>query len=197
MVHADTMIAPSVSRRRRAVFLDRDGVINRPFVREGRPFPPRNLGELQILPGVREACELMRKLGYLLIVATNQPDVGRGTISRETVDEMHRSLLEQLPIDRVSTCFHAGNGVPCGCRKPLPGMLLRAAEEFEIDLASSFMIGDRWRDVDCGFNAGCRTFFIDWGYRETLKRQPDYRVDSLLAAAHAIQNLTLSRHAPI
>jgi D-glycero-D-manno-heptose 1,7-bisphosphate phosphatase len=115
---------------------------------------------------------------------------------REAVDTIHRALLDQLPIDHVLTCFHAGaaHGDPCQCRKPLPGMLLRAAEEFKIDLANSFMIGDRWRDVECGFNAGCRTFFVDWGYRETLKREPDYRVDNLLAAAHLIQSLTFSSH---
>ncbi|HEV3209855.1 MAG TPA: HAD family hydrolase [Chthoniobacterales bacterium] len=199
-MNADTPIHPYAdgpSHANRAVFLDRDGVINRPLVRGGNPFPPRSLEEFEILPGVHEACELLKGHGYVLIVATNQPDVGRGLLPREAVDTIHRVLLDKLPIDHVLTCFHAGvaHGDPCQCRKPLPGMLLRAAEEFKIDLANSFMIGDRWRDVECGFNAGCRTFFVDWGYRETLKRQPDYRADNLLAAAHLIQNLTFSTHA--
>jgi len=183
--------------KRRAIFLDRDGVINRPLIRGGKPYPPSNVDEFDILPGVPDACRLLKELGFLLVVATNQPDVGRGMLPREAVDTIHRALLDQLPIGHVLTCFHAGaaHGDPCQCRKPLPGMLLRAAEEFEIDLANSFMIGDRWRDVECGFNAGCRTFFVDWGYRETLKREPDYRVDNLLAAAHLIQSLTFSSHA--
>jgi D-glycero-D-manno-heptose 1,7-bisphosphate phosphatase len=177
----------------RAVFLDRDGVINRPLIREGRPYPPVALDEFEILPGVPEACRALKALGFLLVVATNQPDVGRGTLAREAVETIHHWLLQQLPIDQVKTCFHAGEayGEACDCRKPRPGMLFEAAEELKINLAKSFMIGDRWRDVDCGLNAGCRTIFIDWGYQETLKRQPDYRVGNLLEAAKLIQTLPL------
>jgi len=183
--------------KRRAIFLDRDGVINRPLIRAGKPYPPSNVDEFHILPGVPDACRLLKKLGFLLVVATNQPDVGRGTLPRASVETIHRWLPKQLAIDAIFTCFHAGEayGQTCDCRKPRPGMLLQAASELQIDLANSFMIGDRWRDVECGFNAGCRTFLVDWGYRETLKQQPDYRVDNLLAAAHLIQNLTFSTHA--
>jgi D-glycero-D-manno-heptose 1,7-bisphosphate phosphatase len=175
----------------RAVFLDRDGVINRPLIRTGKPYPPAILAEFEILPGVREACHLLKKLGFVLVVATNQPDVGRGTIAREAVETIHTWLLQQLPIDRVMTCFHggAGYGDPCECRKPRPGMLFQAAEALKINLAKSFMIGDRWRDVDCGFNAGCRTIFIDWGYEEKLQRDPHFRVHDLLGAAHLVEQL--------
>jgi D-glycero-D-manno-heptose 1,7-bisphosphate phosphatase len=175
----------------RAVFLDRDGVINRPLIRAGRPYPPATLDEFEILPGVREACQLLKKLGFLLVVATNQPDVGRGTLAREAVETIHSGLLQQLPIDRVMTCFHGGAayGDPCECRKPQPGMLFQAAETLKINLAKSFMIGDRWRDVDCGFNAGCQTIFIDWGYEEELKRDPHFRAHDLLGAAQLIEQL--------
>ena len=140
----------------RAVFLDRDGVINRPLIRAGKPYPPATLDEFEILPDVREACQLLKTLGFLLVVATNQPDVGRGTLAREAVETIHTWMMQQLPIDRVMTCFHGGAvyGDPCECRKPQPGMLLQAAEALKIDLAKSFMIGDRWRDVDCGFQCG-------------------------------------------
>ena len=177
----------------RAVFLDRDGVINRPLIRAGKPYPPATLDEFEILPGVREACQVLKTLGFLLVVATNQPDVGRGTLAREAVEAIHTWMLQQLPIDRVITCFHAGAayGDPCDCRKPRPGMLFQAAEALKIDLAKSFMIGDRWRDVDCGFNAGCKTVFIDWGYQEALKQAPDYRVENILEAAKLIEKLTL------
>jgi D-glycero-D-manno-heptose 1,7-bisphosphate phosphatase len=180
-------------RGRRAIFLDRDGVINSPLIRAGKPYPPSSLGEFEILPGVPEACQTLQELGFLLVVATNQPDVGRGTLARDAVETIHRWLLQQLPLERVMTCFHAGEayGEPCYCRKPRPGMLLKAAEELKINLAKSFMIGDRWRDVDCGLNAGCKTVFIDWGYQETLKRQPDYRAGTLLEAAKLIQTLSL------
>jgi D-glycero-D-manno-heptose 1,7-bisphosphate phosphatase len=176
---------------RRAIFLDRDGVINRPLIRDGKPFPPVSVDEFEILPGVAEACEALKRLGFLLVVATNQPDVGRGTLGREEVETIHRWLSQQLPIDCLMVCFHGGVafGDPCDCRKPQPGMLLKAAEALKIDLAKSFMIGDRWRDVDCGFNAGCQTIFIDWGYEEKLNRDPDFRARDLLGAAQLIEQL--------
>ena len=176
---------------RRAIFLDRDGVINRPLIRDGKPFPPVSVDEFEILPGVTEACEALKRLGFLLVVATNQPDVGRGTLVREEVETVHRWLSQQLPIDCLMVCFHGGAafGDPCDCRKPQPGMLLEAAEALKIDLAKSFMIGDRWRDVDCGFNAGCQTIFIDWGYEEKLNRDPDFRARDLLGAAQLIEQL--------
>jgi D-glycero-D-manno-heptose 1,7-bisphosphate phosphatase len=155
------------------------------------------LAEFEILSGVTEACRVLKELGFALVVATNQPDVGRGTISREAVETIHACLLQQLPIDRVMTCFHGGSafGDPCYCRKPQPGMLRLAAEALKIDLAKSFMIGDRWRDVDCGFNAGCRTIFIDWGYEEELKRDPDFRARNLLDAAQLIEKLEQTNNA--
>ena len=182
-------VAPPVPRR--AIFLDRDGVINRPLIRDGKPFPPVNVDGFEILPGVAEACDALKRLGFLLVVATNQPDVGRGTLVREEVETVHCWLLQQLPIDCLMVCFHGGAsfGDPCDCRKPQPGMLLEAAEALKIDLAKSFMIGDRWRDVDCGFNAGCQTIFIDWGYEEKLNRDPDFRARDLLGAAQLIEQL--------
>jgi D-glycero-D-manno-heptose 1,7-bisphosphate phosphatase len=169
----------------RAVFLDRDGVINRPIVREGKPYPPKSLDQFEILPGVTKACQRLRDAGFLLIVVTNQPDVGRGTLERSKVEEIHSAMLTRVPIDRVFVCYHAGEafGESCDCRKPKPGMLLTAAKEFGIDLAQSFMIGDRWRDMECGYRAGCRTIFVDWGYREVCGEEPNYRVSSLEEAA--------------
>jgi D-glycero-D-manno-heptose 1,7-bisphosphate phosphatase len=176
--------------KRRAVFLDRDGVINRPIIREGKPYPPQSLNEFELLPGVEEACQMLKEAGYLLIVATNQPDVRRGTLQRETVEQIHAAMLEQLPIDRVMVCYHGGEkaGDPCDCRKPRPGMLLNAAKELRIDLGRSFMIGDRWRDIECGARAGCQTIFIDWGYKESLTMVPDRLTKHLFDAAMFITN---------
>jgi D-glycero-D-manno-heptose 1,7-bisphosphate phosphatase len=172
---------------RRAVFLDRDGVINRALEREGKPYPSASPDEFEIFPEVPEACHRLKEAGYLLIVATNQPDVGRGTLKREAVEEIHAEMRRRLPLDRVDVCYHPGKGLSdCDCRKPKPGMLLRAARELSIDLARSWMVGDRWRDVDCGHAAGCRTIFIDRGYAEELKQPPDFRAKNLLAAAEII-----------
>lgn len=170
-----------------AVFLDRDGVVNRALERDGKPYPPTSLSEFEILPGVPEACARLKQAGFLLVVATNQPDVGRGTLKQEAVEAIHAQMLRLLPIDRVEVCYHPGGGQSdCDCRKPKPGMLRRAARELGLDLAQSWMVGDRWRDVDCGRAAGCRTIFIDHGYDEPLRQSPDFRAASLLDAATII-----------
>ena len=172
---------------RRAVFLDRDGVINRSDVRDGRPYAVRRAEDFELLPGVAEACERLRQAGFLLVVATNQPDVTHGTLPLSELEEMHRRMCAALPIDRVEVCFDAAES---DMKKPAPGMLLRAARELEIDLAGSFMVGDRWRDIDCGRAAGCVTVFIDHGYSEKLRSEPDYRVSNLLQAASLILQIT-------
>ena len=175
------------SNRIAAVFLDRDGVINRALERESKPYPPTSLAEFEILPEVPAALKRLKAAGFLLVVATNQPDVGRGTLKPEVVEAIHAHMLAQLPIDRVEVCFHPGQGLSdCDCRKPKPGMLLRAARELNIDLARSWMVGDRWRDVDCGHAAGCKTIFIDYGYAEALRQKPDFSARHLAEAADII-----------
>ena len=161
----------------RAVFLDRDGVINHNEVREGRPHGPQTLEQFVILPGVREAIEAFRAAGFLVIVATNQPN-----IPRDVVETMHAILRETLKPDDIKVCTHV-DADNCACRKPKPGLLLDAARERNIALAQSWMIGDRWRDIEAGRAAGCRTVFIDYGYEhEPRPRAPDVIVGSLLEA---------------
>ena len=173
------------------VFLDRDGVINRALTRAGKPYPPTSLSEFEILPGVPEACATLKAAGFFLVVATNQPDVGRGTLKQKVVEEIHGFIRRQLPIDRIEVCYHAGKGQSdCDCRKPKPGMLLHAANELGIDLAQSWMVGDRWRDIDCGHAAGCRTILIERGYDEALRQAPYFRAQNLLAAAELILRQT-------
>jgi D-glycero-D-manno-heptose 1,7-bisphosphate phosphatase len=171
----------------RAVFLDRDGVINRALEHEEKPYPPRNLAEFEIYPEVPAACAKLKAAGFLLVVATNQPDVGRGTLDQAIVEKIHAHMTSVLPIDRVEVCYDSGQGqFESDCRKPKPGMLLRAARELKIDLAQSWMVGDRWRDVDCGHAAGCQTIFIDRGYDEKLRQKPDFTVKNLAEAAEVI-----------
>ncbi len=176
----------------RIVFLDRDGVINRAVEREGKPYPPGTIVEFEILPEVPAACAKLKAAGFLLVVATNQPDVGRGTLDRADVERIHAHMLSRLPIDRVEVCYHPGKGQSeCDCRKPRPGMLLRAAHDLHADLGRCWMVGDRWRDVDCGHAAGCKTIFIDRGYSEELKQKPDFTAKNLLEAAEVILAHTL------
>ncbi len=173
---------------RRAVFLDRDGVLNRAFVRGGKPYPPASLAELEILPGVEQALAALRKEGFLLVVVTNQPDVARGTTAKRVVEAINAALGAHLPIDEFRTCFH-DSGDECDCRKPKPGALLAAAAHYDIDLYDSFMVGDRWRDIEAGRRAGCRTIFVDYGYREKQPEAVNYRVSSLLEASKIILEL--------
>lgn len=161
-----------MSGGRRAVFLDRDGVLVRASVRDGKPYPPATLDEFEILPGVTETLHALDAAGFLLIVGTNQPDVARGLQRREVVEAMHRRLREALPLDDIKVCYEA-DGSACACHKPKPGLLLEAAREHDIDLPRSYMVGDRWRDVGAGKAAGCFTIFIDRGYAEPLADVPD------------------------
>jgi D-glycero-D-manno-heptose 1,7-bisphosphate phosphatase len=169
----------------RAVFLDRDGVINRAVVRDGKPYPPANVEELEILPGVSDALVALRSAGFLLIVVTNQPDVARGTTPKATVEAINDYLSANLPLDEFRTCYHdSGDG--CDCRKPLPGGILAAANKYSVDLTESYMVGDRWRDIEAGQRAGCKTIFIDYGYAEKQPESTTFTVTSLLEASEII-----------
>jgi D-glycero-D-manno-heptose 1,7-bisphosphate phosphatase len=174
-----------LSAARRAVFLDRDGVINRSLLRNGKPVAPRSLEEFEILPGVPEAIRRLAEAGFLIFVATNQPDIGNGLVDPEIVERMHRQLLDQFPITKIYCCPHRQDA-GCACRKPRPGMLLAAAREFGVNLAASFMVGDRYSDVQAAEAAGCTPVFIDYKYVET----PDFPVklacENLLQAGDAI-----------
>ena len=179
---------------RRAVFLDRDGVLNRAYVRDGKPYPPDTLAQLEILPGVPAALEQLRSAGFLNVVVTNQPDVATGKQRRDVVEAMHAHLLKKLQIDAIKVCYHA-DSERCACRKPAPGMLLDAARELGIDIAASSMVGDRWRDVGAGHAAGCeKNYFIDNHYTEKRPEKPYLAVKSLPEAAALI--LASARHFP-
>ena len=167
---------------RRAVFLDRDGVINRAIVHDGRPYPPASLAEVEVLPGVSDALGVLHDKGFMLIVVTNQPDVARGTTKKDTVEKIHASLAAELKIDEFRVCYH-DNEDRCDCRKPKAGALIAASKKHGVDLGGSYMVGDRWRDIQAGQAAGCKTIFIDYGYQEKQPKSPDYRCSSLTEAA--------------
>jgi len=168
--------------RRRAVFLDRDGVINRAIVQDGRPYPPASADAVDVLPGVSLALQRLKAAGYMLVVVTNQPDVARGVQSRAEVEAIHARLASVLPIDEFRACYH-DDGDGCACRKPKPGMIVDAARDHRLDMSASVMVGDRWRDVEAGRQAGCATVFIDCGYAEPAPDCPDVVVASIEEAA--------------
>jgi D-glycero-D-manno-heptose 1,7-bisphosphate phosphatase len=174
----------------RAVFLDRDGVVNKAVVREGKPYPPNSVEEMEIAPDAEEALTLLKKAGFALLVITNQPDVARSSQSREAVEAINRRLMAALPIDQIYVCYHDDRD-GCECRKPLPGLILQAAREWQIDLGQqSFLIGDRWKDIEAGRRAGCTNILIEMHYAEKQAVEPDYRVNNLLEAAQLVVELT-------
>jgi D-glycero-D-manno-heptose 1,7-bisphosphate phosphatase len=168
------------------VFLDRDGLLNRAFLQaDGKSHPPASPQELEILPGVMDVCQSLRRAGFLLIVVTNQPDVARGTQRREVVEAINMELRRQLPLDDIRVCYH-DTPDNCLCRKPKPGMLLEAASIWDIDVRKSFLIGDRWTDVAAGRRAGCKTVLVSPDPSEARRFQPDFQTDSLREAENWI-----------
>jgi D-glycero-D-manno-heptose 1,7-bisphosphate phosphatase len=175
------------SMSRRAVFLDRDGVLNAVSLKDGVTHPPESVDALEVLDGVPAALEMLRARELLRIVVTNQPDVARGRQTRQAVEAINQRLMQALPLDAVLTCYH-DDPDRCACRKPKPGLFFRAAEQFAIDLGRSFMVGDRMSDVTAGRAAGCRTFLVRGG-PGSEPGAADYEVDGLLEAARKIVEL--------
>ncbi len=169
-----------------AVFLDRDGVLNEAVVRDGKPYPPDSAVDVKIVAGAVEALGRLKALGLPLIVVTNQPDVARGRQTVAAVEAIHQRLKAELPIDDFLACYHDDRD-GCVCRKPKPGLILEGAARHGADPGRSFLVGDRWRDIDAGQAAGCRTVWIDRGYRERgPSAAADARVTSLAEAVEWI-----------
>lgn len=170
---------------RRAVFLDRDGVLNRSVLINGVPKPPSQIGEVAIIDGVIAAIQILMSHDFMPVVVTNQPDVARGATTRSRVESINTYIGEATNIKHFYTCFHDDSDL-CKCRKPQPGLLLRAAQELNLDIYQSFLVGDRWSDISAGQAAGCQTFFIDYSYPEDQPKMPFIRVKSLFEAVSQI-----------
>src|SRR5262245_62199034 len=177
---------------RAAVFLDRDGVIVRAEVRNGKSYAPRRLEDFRLLPGAGESIRALQANGFLTVVVTNQPDIGNGLVDPAVVDEMHAIMRKKLPLDSIEVCPHRQTD-NCECRKPRAGMLRAAAERFSIDFSSSFMVGDRCSDMVAGRAVGCYTLFVDRGYDRCSDVRPDAVVRSV---RQAVQHM-LSRIVPL
>lgn len=173
---------PQSGRSKRAVFLDRDGVVNRAPVIDGVPCSPNNIQELEIISGVKEAVSLLISRGYELVVVTNQPNVARGTLREDELLQIHQEIAMHTGIKHFFACIHDDRD-ECNCRKPRPGMLIDAAMRLNLDLQKSFLVGDRWKDIEAGRTVGCQCYFIDYRYQEKFPSQPFHRVTSLLEAA--------------
>lgn len=173
---------------KKAAFLDRDGVINANVERDGKPVAPVSFSDFRILPGVEDAVHALKRAGFLIVIVTNQPDIGTGRTTLAELEAMHGEIRRRMPIDDIKACFHV-DADQCHCRKPKPGMITDAAAELNISLADSYLVGDRWRDVEAGRAAGCRTIFVDSGYKQDGPLHPDWTVTSLPEAAAIILNI--------
>ena len=170
---------------KKAVFLDRDGVINRSKLVDGVAKPPSEISEVEILEGVIHSIKILKAHNFIPVVVTNQPDVARGVTSQSQVDAINTHIGMLTNIDHFYTCFH-DDADNCDCRKPKPGLINCAAKDLNLDLASSFLVGDRWRDIGAGHAAGCKCFFIDYSYPEPPPELPFTRVSSVAEATQHI-----------
>jgi len=170
---------------KRAVFLDRDGVLNRSVLLDGNPKPPIAVDDVEILGGVIEGIKILKNYDLVPVVVTNQPDVARGITTRSQVDLINTYIGAITGIEYFYTCFHDDVDL-CSCRKPAPGLIYQAALDLQLDVLKSFMLGDRWRDISAGQAAGCKSFFIDYSYPEKQPSLPFTRVSSLNEAAKLI-----------
>jgi D-glycero-D-manno-heptose 1,7-bisphosphate phosphatase len=175
-------IDPLAKSQQRAVFLDRDGVLNQSVVRDGRPYPPASAKDVIVPDDVPSALAALAAADLLLIGVSNQPDVARGIQTREVVERINKHLLKALPVEELFVCYH-DDADGCDCRKPKPGLLLQAARKYAIHLPGSYMVGDRWKDIEAGRRAGCRTVLIQHHYQEKAPAAPDHTADSLSEAA--------------
>ncbi len=172
---------------KRAVFLDRDGVLNAPHVRDGRARAPLSLETFRVYPWAAEAVLRLREAGFVALVVTNQPEISTGDLTAVALEAMHDRLRRDVGVDGVYVCPHV-DAHGCDCRKPRPGMLLRAAEEWDVDPRRSYLVGDRWRDIGAGQAAGCVTILVDGG--EPGDSRPDHTAATLREAASLIMDLS-------
>ena len=169
----------------KAIFFDRDGVLNKPRVIQGKPFAPVKYRDFVVYSDAYKVVKNFKKHLYKIIVVTNQKDVGKGIISKYSLERMHNKLKKMLPIDEIKVCICLDD---CECYKPNPGMLFDAKKKWNLDLKKCFIIGDSWRDIGAGLNAGCKTILIDRKYKMPMPYEPDFTVNTLNEAEDKILN---------
>ena len=172
---------------KKAVFLDRDGVVNKALVVNGKPYSPRLVEEVEIIPGVAQSVLELNKAGFEIVVITNQPDIARKKITTEIIKEIHDFIKKETGITDFYFCPHDDIDY-CQCRKPKAGLITQAASDLKIDLNQSYLVGDRWKDITAGQVAGCKCFFIDENYSENKPNMPYTQVESLKEATWKILN---------
>lgn len=160
-------------------------MLNRLVKRNGRSGSPLRLEEFALLPGAEAAVAALKQAGLLVIVVTNQPEVARRQLAPTELERMHAELRRSVPVDAIYTCPHE-DADGCLCRKPKPGLLLRARDDWQINLAESYLVGDGRKDIEAGHAAGCVTFFIGSGSVDASASGTRFVVTDLPTAARLI-----------
>ena len=169
----------------KAIFFDRDGILIDAPVINGYPKSIKNISELQFCNGIYELCQLL-KLKFILLMVTNQPDVARKNNSKNNVDAINIYIKKKLNLDDIFVCYCSDD--KCKNRKPNSGMILNAQRKFNIDLKNSFFIGDRWRDIDTGYNSNVKSIFVNRGYKEKINRKPNFEVKNIVEIIDLFNN---------
>ena len=175
-------------KKRMAVFLDRDGTLNKTYIKKGLPISPPSFNKLKIIDGVKKSIKKLKKLNFMCIMITNQPDVARAKIKKKTVIKMNSFIKSKLKLDDIFVCYHDDKH-KCKCRKPKPGLLIQASKKWRIDFSKSFMIGDRWKDISAGKKVGCKTIFINNNYKLDKIVKADFTYKTLLKAVNKIEKI--------
>lgn len=161
---------------KKAIFFDRDGtLIKTNLSKKNTPIAIKTIKELKIFSSVPSILKKLKN-DYLIFIITNQPDVGRKKNTKKNVKKINDYLLKTLPITKIYTCYCSTNN--CKYRKPKPGMILKASKEYNLDLKKSFVIGDRFKDINAGRAANCKTIFIDKNYNEKIKKKPLFVINN-------------------
>jgi D-glycero-D-manno-heptose 1,7-bisphosphate phosphatase len=177
------------TKKNKAIFLDRDGVINHVLYHEGvnKPSSPWKFEEFQLYNGVEKPLEELRKMGFLLLIISNQPDISKGKIEEGMTEKVNKIIFEKLPIQDILICPHEDRH-NCNCRKPKPGMIIELSKKWNVDIGKSFLIGDRWKDIEAGENAGCTSILLDKPYNKDTKAE--YRTKDLQSAVELIKSIS-------
>jgi D-glycero-D-manno-heptose 1,7-bisphosphate phosphatase len=167
--------------KKRCVFLDRDGVINQSIIVNKKPFSPRTKSEFKFIPNIKNLISKIVELNFYTIIITNQPDIATAHLDEEMLKYFHDKIRRKIPITDIFVCRHISSQ-NCFCRKPKPGLILEAAKKYNIDLKKSYLIGDRWKDINAANEVGCHSIFIDYDYTEKLETKPNNHVKSMAEA---------------
>ena len=171
--------------KNKAVFLDRDGVINHIVYHKevNKPSSPWNIQEFKLIEHIEKPLKDLKNMGFLLFIISNQPDIPRGNIKKGTTEEINKIIYKKYPIKEIMVCSHDDKD-NCNCRKPKPGMIFELSGKYNVDLEKSFLIGDSWKDMEAGENAGIKSILIEWDYNKEVKAE--YRVGNLKSAVKLI-----------